>query len=349
METKAWKLWKGSDLKKWEVGRLEWHVDLLIPKGTVGFLSGQPKVGKSLLALDLSLVVGNAYFETTNWLGKFACSPANTLYVAREDPARRIKERAMEIQEASGRHKIAPGSLWFLIRDRFNLMEEEHVLWLEDRIRELEIDFLILDVFARMIPGLDENSAKDMAKVIDVIERINREHNLTILILDHTRKPPPGGSLFQPPRPFDNRGSSAKYGAADFFICVGRTSQDGRLRVYSENKDADEMEFFLDVSPKGDTSREKFTWGGEAASGDRKTVGEKNRKNVLKAVKEAGDDGITNKEVRKKTSLGKSAVTDHLAGLVAAGAVRREGTNINSRYYIMTDPPATSQASGQSG
>ena len=350
MGTEAWKLWEGSEISEWEVEPLEWNVEPLIPKGTVGFMPGQPKAGKSLLTLDLCLCVANAHLEATSWLGRYPCSPANILYVAREDPARRIQERAMEIQAASGRVKVAPGSLWFLIRDRFNLMDGEHVLWLEDRIQELEIDFLILDVFNRMIPGLEENSAKDMASAIDVIERINREHNLTILMLDHTRKPPPGASLFHAPSPFDQRGSSAKHGAADFMICVGRTKQEGRLRIYSENKDTDEMpEFFVDVSPKGDTSRPKFTWGGEVVSGDKKKQGEQNRKKVLKAVEEAGDAGITNKEVRKKTSLGSSTVNDHLKALVEEGVVRREGENRNTRYYIVTDPPATSEASGQSG
>ena len=215
--------------------------------------------------------------------------------------------------------------------------------WLVERIRALNIDFLVLDVFARMIPGLDENSAKDMAEAIDVIERLNRELNLTILLIDHTRKPAVGQSQYQAPSPFDLRGSSAKYGAADFMICVARTRQEGRLQVYCENKDTDEMpEFFLDVSPKGATSKPKFTWGGATASGDRKTVGEKNRQRVLDAVKNAGEKGITNKGVREEIDLSRSAVTDHLGALFGADVIRREGENKNTRYFFKTDRPRVS-------
>ena len=343
MEAKDWKLWDGYEIEKWEVPDLEWHVDPLIPKGTVGFMSGQPKAGKSLMALDLCMSMANAHYEDTSWLGRYKCSATNTLYVAREDPARRVKERAMEIQKAAGRDRVPPGSLWFLIRDRFNLMDPTHVIWLENQIQELEIDFLVLDVFNRMIPELDENSAKDMAIAIDVIEKLNREFDLTHLLVDHTRKPAVGQSLFQTPSHFDLRGSGAKYGVADFMISVARTSQKGRLQISCENKDTDEMpQFFVDISPKGDTSREKFTWGGEAASGDRKTVGEKNRQRVLSAVRDAGEEGITNKGVRDETGLSRSTVTDHLGTLAGTGVIRREGENKNTRYFFETDRPRVS-------
>ena len=95
METTTWKLWDAYDIEAWTVPSLRWHVEPLIPKGTVGFMPGQPKVGKSLLALDRSLALANAHFEQTNWLGKFTCTPANTLYISREDPARRARERAL--------------------------------------------------------------------------------------------------------------------------------------------------------------------------------------------------------------------------------------------------------------
>ncbi len=158
---------------------VSWLVDPIIPAGSVGFMCGQPKLGKSLLALDLSLHLANAHLEQTKWLGGFECSPSKILYVAREDPASRIKERGLEISQSYGWSFVLPETLHFLIRERINLLDHLHLDWLGQQIEEREIDFLILDVFNRMIPGLDENSAKDMAQAVDVIEDLNRTYGVT--------------------------------------------------------------------------------------------------------------------------------------------------------------------------
>ena len=206
-----------------------------------------------------------------------------------------------------------------------------HLDWLGQQIEEREIDFLILDVFNRMIPGLDENSAKDMAQAVDVIEDLNRTYGVNILMLDHTRKPAVGQKTVQEPNPFELRGSTAKYGCADFMICVGRTKQHGRLQVYCENKDTDQSpNFLVDVSPKG-SSDPKFRWAGDVTqiSSDRKAIGDLNRKKVLGAV---GTNWMPSKEIRQKVDLSRSTVVDHLSALVGAGLVEEKGDNRNRRY-----------------
>jgi len=338
----SWKLWDATNIDNWEGKPLEWLADPLIPKGTVGFMSGQPKLGKSLMALDLCLHISHAHLEATQWLGRFKCSPGNILYIAREDPDRRIKERGVEILESYGWDLVLPGALNFLIRERFNLLDDEHLDWLAEQVEKLKVNFLILDVFNRMIPDLDENSARDMAKAVDVIEKLNRDHDLTILMLDHTRKPAVGQNPLQPPNPFELRGSTAKYGCADFMICIGRTKQDGRLQVYCENKDTDQCpNFLVDVSPKGSTDP-KFRWAGDVTqiSSDRKAVGKANREKVLGAV---GTNWMPSKEIRQKVGLSRSTVGDHLSALVGAELVEEKGDNRDRRYRRKkTDRPRVS-------
>jgi len=81
-----------------------WKVENIIPQGGIGFVSAPPKDRKSLLTEDLALHLAQPAGSRL-WLGKFACTPAKILYIAREDPARRIKERALEICQA-GEAKI---------------------------------------------------------------------------------------------------------------------------------------------------------------------------------------------------------------------------------------------------
>ncbi len=341
LTTEEWQLCDAWDLEAWRVEPVSWLVDPIIPAGSVGFMCGQPKLGKSLLALDLSLHLANAHLEQTKWLGRFECSPSKILYVAREDPASRIKERGLEISQTYGWSFVMPETLHFLIRERINLLDQLHLDWLGQQIEEREIDFLILDVFNRMIPGLDENSAKDMAQAVDVIEDLNRTYGVTILMLDHTRKPAVGQKTVQEPNPFELRGSTAKYGCADFMICVGRTKQHGRLQVYCENKDTDQCpNFLVDVSPKGSTDP-KFRWAGDVLQlrEDRKSVGKHNRQRVLETVRESESTGISKHEICAKTGLSPSTVGSHLAVLKESDAINQVGENKQTRYVVLTDRP----------
>ena len=330
--TARWKLWDAADAETWEVADLEWHVEPIIPKGGIGFMSAAPKDRKTLLTTDLSLHLAEAVSSGHDWLGRFPCMPTRVLYIAREDPARRIKERVLEIRSAYRLSLPAKEHLEFLIRERFNLMDPSHIAWVKRTVRQGEFDLLVLDVFNRMTPGLDENSAKEMAEAVSVLEELNRDLNVTILILDHTKKPTGKNTRrdSQDPNPFDLKGSVAKYGAADFMICLSRTKTPGRMQVFCENKDTDEHpHFFVDVSPK-DSGQPKFSYAGDVAelAEDMKKRGEENRQRVLDAV---GDDWISREEVQQKAGLGKSAVSSHLRALMG-DKIESNGAKRNALY-----------------
>lgn len=106
-------------------------------------------------------------------------------------------------------------------------------------------------------------------------------------------------------------------------ICLGKTKQENRLRVYAENKDADqELDFMVDVSAKG-SAVPKFRWAGDVAkfTSDLKSLGVKNRERVLSAV---GEDWTKRVTIELKTSLRKSTITDHLRVLIEAGLVEAQ-------------------------
>jgi len=332
--TAGWKLWDLGDVEDWPAPPLEWIVEPLIPKGGIGFLSGAPKDGKSLLAVDLTIHLAHSVSVGRDWMGKFPCSKSKVLYIAREDPIRRIRERAIEITNSYNLDVPPHDSIYFLIRERLNLMDRSHISWLYDQVQKNGIDFLILDVLNRMIPDLDELSAKDMAKMVSVIEELNRELDLTILLLDHTRKPIGPGSTRnkQEPNPFDLKGSVAKYGAADFMLCMSRDAQDGRLHVYSENKDTDERPHFLiDVSPKG-SGEPKFTYAGdiEQLSSDMKAIGIANQGKVFEALEEGR--WLSPSEIASRTPVSRSTVGKHLKTLEAEQRVQRTGEGRNTKW-----------------
>jgi len=324
-----WSLVDLADFPSIQVEPLRYIVEPLIPVGGIGFLSGAPKDGKSLLAIDLIIHMA----QRKPWLGRFETIPARTLYMAREDPLRRLKERIIEINESYAYGPLPGGLVRFIVRERFNLMDESHIIELGRLTEKHGFEFLVLDVLNRMVPGLDELLAKDMAAMVSVLENLNRDLGLTILLLDHTRKPVglKSSRNNQEPNPFDLKGSVAKYGAADFMICLSRTEQPGRLQLYCENKDDDgHPHFLIDVSSK-DSGQPKFVYGGdiETLGEDRKMLGQLNRNRVLGAVP---DTWTSASAIREAVELSRTAVYGHLISLTNEGLIEREGIGKLTRY-----------------
>jgi predicted ATP-dependent serine protease len=160
-----WIIWDAADLQSWKAERLEWLVEPLVPKGGLGFISGQPKLGKSFLALDMSLHIARSFYEDVLWLGKFRCQRGRILYISREDPLRRLRDRAQEIMAVWPEPFLISETLRFLVRDRFQLTKPAHIAWIGDQVSEFQTEVLVLDVLNRMTPDLDENSAKDIVKL----------------------------------------------------------------------------------------------------------------------------------------------------------------------------------------
>lgn len=333
--TVDWRLYDAGAVDEWPQDALVWLVDGLIPRGGIGFMSAPPKDRKSLLTLDLAL--HTAQPKPRLWVGKFTVIPSRVLYVAREDPLRRVRERMTEICASYGMPLPEPGRLQFLIRERIHLTDCFHLEWLKNAIRQGGFELLILDVINRMHPDLDEISSKDMGLLVGILEELNRDLGVTILADDHTRKPQ-GRNIArdtQEPNPFDLKGSIAKYGCADFMICLSRTPQTNRMQVYCECKDSDERpHFFLDVSPKGSTEP-KFTYAGsiERAAGNMKALGESNRERVFEAL--SADVWSSPKEIAQRISMSDSTVASHLGKLLQAGRIERRGKTRNIQYRAL--------------
>jgi|GEM_PF-3117847 len=320
----AWRLWDAASVNEWEAPPLAWLAEEIIQSGGIGFLSGPPKVGKSLLALDLcnTLAVGGL------WLERYACRPTRILYVAREDPARRLKDRLEEIVTASGIGYPPNGSLTFIIREPLRLNDPKHVEELKRIALENEIELVVFDVLNRMIPGIDENKAEDVGRLVDVIEQLNRTLGVAILAIDHTRKPQSGKPTAVDP--FELKGSIAKYGCCDFIICIGRR-RNRDIEVYIENKDVDDVQrFAIAVSPKGSTEP-KFQWKEDlnGQSANLPMIGQQNRAKVIAAI---GREPIGKQAIARTIGLSPSTVGAHLRQLLSEGEIESTGTNKSTQY-----------------
>mgnify|MGYP001557362101 CR=1 FL=1 len=70
----------------------------ILSLGEIGFLFGPPKLGKSLLALDLALhlSLGEA------WLSNYSVTQVPVLYLSCDDPLKRFDERLKDFRASYG-------------------------------------------------------------------------------------------------------------------------------------------------------------------------------------------------------------------------------------------------------
>ena len=153
----------------------DWIVEELVTTG-LHLLVGPPKVGKSWLALDLGIAV----CQGDPFLG-FATSKSNVLYLALEDPRRRIKRRAWklldettgELHFATAAEKVASGLIPQI---------EEHM----DGHPGTRL--VIVDTFQMVRePSRDSAYAADYADLTP-LKRLADGRSAAIVVVHHTRK-----------------------------------------------------------------------------------------------------------------------------------------------------------------
>jgi RecA-family ATPase len=189
-----------------------WLIDGLLPTNALCVLYGKPGSGKTFIGLSMALhcATGRA------WCGK-RTTGAIVLYIAAEG----VYGLKLRIAAHRKCHGVAGeiDRMW-LVSDRIDLLSSDDIDELRAALKSAGIhpDLIIFDTLARMMPGGDENSSKDMGQVIANIDALRG--GATALVVHHTGKS--GGR---------ERGSSALAAAADVMMkCTGRPSA-GQIRL----------------------------------------------------------------------------------------------------------------------
>lgn len=160
-----------------------WLIDGLWSRAAVGIIGGAPKCHKSWLALDMAVSVASG----TPCLGAFdilETGPA-LMYMAEDDPGtvrarvegicrhRRLALDALDV------HLITVPSL--------RLDRDADCRALRHLVADLEPRVLLLDPFVRL-HRLDENDAGQISGLLADLRELQREHNLAVVVVHHTRK-----------------------------------------------------------------------------------------------------------------------------------------------------------------
>jgi AAA domain len=170
-------------------GTERWLVDELWGAHSVGVIGGAPKCAKTWLGLDMALSVATG----TACLGKYAVpEPGPVLVYLAEDALPTVRERI----EGMARHRgLDLGSVEVHVITasvlRLDRGADRARLW--ETTRRLRPRLLLLDPLVRL-HGIDENSAGEVAELLAYFRSLQREFDLSVVLVHHTRKNAAGGA-----------------------------------------------------------------------------------------------------------------------------------------------------------
>lgn len=198
-----------------------WLIEHLWATEAVGIIGGEPKCGKSFLALDLAVSVASG----TACLGRFPVArPASVLLFAAEDPLHVVRERLQGITAARG-VPLQNLPLFVITAPRLRLDDQADRERLTTTVEKINPTLLVLDPFVRL-HSIDENAAGEVAPLLAFLRHLQRKHHLAVALVHHARKDAgrarPGQAL---------RGSSEFHAWGDSNLYLRRRHQALHLSV----------------------------------------------------------------------------------------------------------------------
>ena len=165
-----------------------WLVEPLWGESSVGVIGGAPKCAKTWLGLDLALSVATG----TACLGRYAVPrPGPVLIYLAEDALAIVRERI----EGMARHRgleLAGVEIHVITAPSLRLDREPHRQGLLETARRLRPRLLLLDPLVRL-HGVDENNAGEIAELLAYFRLLQRQLDLSVILVHHTRKNAAGG------------------------------------------------------------------------------------------------------------------------------------------------------------
>lgn len=204
-----------------------WLVEQLWGASSVGVIGGAPKCSKTWLGLDLALSVATG----TACLGKYAVPQPgpvlvylaeDALSVVRERVASMARHRGLDLQQVEIHVITAPTLRLDRDRCRGQLLETA---------KRLRPRLLLLDPLVRL-HGIDENNAGEVAELLAYIRSLQRQLDLSVMLVHHSRKNAVAGVAAGQAL----RGSSDLHAFGDSNLYLRRTRD--RLLLSSEHRAA---------------------------------------------------------------------------------------------------------------
>ncbi len=199
----------------------EWLIEGLWADQAVGILGGEPKCCKSFLALDMAVSVASG----SPCLRRFRVfRTAPVLLFPAEDSLPVVRKRLEGIC-AAAHTRLDNLPIYVITAPRLLLDLPQDRAQLRETVARINPALLILDPFIRLHRS-DENASKEVAPLLGFLRQLQRELNVSVLLVHHLRK---GSAAQRPGQAL--RGSGDLHGWGDSNLYLRRSSTQLSLSV----------------------------------------------------------------------------------------------------------------------
>lgn len=282
----------------------KWIVKGLIPENGITCISGQPKIGKSFLNLDLAICLATG----RKFLGEFEVEKSGVLFITKEDPKRLINERIIALTNDEDLSIIfCPDNKLFF--DNSNYIDE--VLKV---VKDNNLKVIIIDSFRRIFKG-DENSSQIISEVHNRLKLLTNE-GLTAIFIHHHGKE----GFFKRANTDKLRGSSDILAMLDSLLIVEKKDESTLKITHGALRVDKPLQPFVVKFPTFQNGDNSFQFAGHIEEEKEKKElakedilaflqnGEANQKTIIEALKEKKHAATTIKDAIKELNENKKVV-----------------------------------------
>lgn len=227
IRTGTFNIRKHSDFMQ-EVRTVSWIVKDFLPHATVGVIFGESGSGKSFLSYDMCAAI----VRGVEWNGK-RVRKGRVLYIVAEGQAGFVNRGRAYVEHQGIAHSELDDLDY--ITDRVpNLLDADMVRELiADILLRQPYDLIVMDTFAQVTAGANENSGQDMGNALAHCRLIGQMSKAMVLLVHHSGKDASKGA----------RGWSGLRAAADVELEVNRAQEVRSVSVTKLKDGQDGQEF----------------------------------------------------------------------------------------------------------
>ena len=292
-----------------------WLIDTLWARDAVGIIGGEPKCGKSFLALDLAVSVAAG----VPCLRHFpAAQPGPVLMYAAEDAGHIVRTRLEGIAKAAG---TAFNGLDIAVIDvpvlRLDLQGDRQRLL--DTVERIRPRLLVLDPLVRL-HRVDENAVAEIAPILAFLRELQRRFYTAVVLVHHARKSAatrPGQAL---------RGSSELHAWGDSNLYLRRRK--GQIVMSVEHRAAASLnDIALELADDGQGAALRLR---HDTAHDDASHSETPEQRIIAVLADA-EQPLSQRQIRERVATRHTTVGTILATLVRGGCIEHAA---NGGYRI---------------
>jgi DNA-binding transcriptional ArsR family regulator len=290
-----------SQLMAMEFKEPVWAIPGVVPEGVTLFC-GKPKVGKSWLALNLGVAVASG----GKALGDILVKPGRVLYLALEDPLRRLQGRLSTVlQGASPPENLHLFTSWPMF-DASQKGLDHLKAWMDEHP---DTRLIIIDTLAKVRerrPGSGKLYEEDY-RALEGIKALADSHNVAVLVVHRLNKREADDKIDQV------SGTTGLTGAADTILILQRGGKGvADAFLYVNGRDVEERELALKFK------RDACSWH-LLGDGEKYRLSQQ-RQEVLDVLRQSGRP-LSPKEIAETLGKKVNTIMKTLSRLKADGLV----------------------------